>query len=183
MRFWRDKFQAMAAAVAFAQAGEWETAKSLLRKPIGRQIDRPATISRRPNRQARRLLFAFRIAVRGGCTYHFPFRRNTMAPESKKKSLLVKTLIYGALPQSFMPRFFQMPTLSCIFLQGEELTPHCPLGRFFLFVRTRSFCREFMVTSGHRSHYKAARKTGSGPGSSSDSESPASPALERLIFL
>jgi CRISPR/Cas system-associated exonuclease Cas4 (RecB family) len=59
MRSWRDKFQAMAAAVAFAQAGEWETAKSLLRKPIGKQIDRPATISRRPNRQARRLSFRF----------------------------------------------------------------------------------------------------------------------------
>jgi len=59
MRLWREKFQAMAAAVAFAESGEWETAKSLLRRPVGKQVGRPATITKRPVQRARKLSFRF----------------------------------------------------------------------------------------------------------------------------
>lgn len=59
MGFLRDKFQAMAAAVAFAEAGEWETAKSLQRRPVGKQVGRPASILKRPVQRARKLSFRF----------------------------------------------------------------------------------------------------------------------------
>ena len=59
MRSWRERFQAMAVAVAFAESGEWETAKSLLRRPVGKQVGRSATVSKRPDRRARKLSFRF----------------------------------------------------------------------------------------------------------------------------
>ncbi len=59
MGFWRDKFQAMAAAVAFAEAGEWETAKFLLRKPVAKQSGRSAILTKRSGQRPRKLSFRF----------------------------------------------------------------------------------------------------------------------------
>ena len=59
MRSWREKFQAMSVAVAFAEAGEWETAKSLLRRPTEKQAGRSATVPKRPDRRARKVSFRF----------------------------------------------------------------------------------------------------------------------------
>ncbi len=53
MRTWREKFQAMAMAVAFAEEGEWETARSFLEEPRSRTQDRPADLKKRPERRLR----------------------------------------------------------------------------------------------------------------------------------
>ncbi len=59
MGFWREKFQAMAAAVTFAEAGEWETAKTLLRKPLPKQAQRPSSHARRSGQRVRKLSIRF----------------------------------------------------------------------------------------------------------------------------
>lgn len=37
MREWLERFEAMAAAVAFAESGEWETAEKIMRRPDERR--------------------------------------------------------------------------------------------------------------------------------------------------
>jgi hypothetical protein len=54
MKTWREKFHAMAMAVAFAETGEWETAKSFVDKTQSRPKDRPAALKKRPERKVRR---------------------------------------------------------------------------------------------------------------------------------
>lgn len=53
MKSWREKFQAMAMAVAFAEAGEWETAASLVKETPARTNDRSADLKKRPDQRAR----------------------------------------------------------------------------------------------------------------------------------
>jgi hypothetical protein len=129
-------------------------------------------------------LFAFRIAIPECMQLYFSVQEEHDGPRVEKEKPIGKN--------SYLWRAHRCPICRCLFKCGHHLASFCKgrslrgtanWGGFRIFVRTRSFCREFMVTSGHRSDYKAARKTDSGPGSSSDSESPASPALERLIFL
>jgi hypothetical protein len=57
MRTWREKCQAMAMAVTFAEAGEWDTAKSFLRKPEPRRVDSVVKIGKRPDQRPRKQLF------------------------------------------------------------------------------------------------------------------------------
>ncbi len=59
MRTWREKFQAMAMAVAFAEEGEWDTAKAFLRKPEALRVD--ATIATRKRRDQRPRKQLFRV--------------------------------------------------------------------------------------------------------------------------
>ncbi len=59
MRTWREKFQAMAMAVAFAEEGEWDTAKAFLRKPEALRVD--ATIASRKRRDQRPRKQLFRV--------------------------------------------------------------------------------------------------------------------------
>ncbi len=54
MRSWIEKFHAMAMAVAFAEEGEWETAKSLLKEPTARQKDKVADTKKRIDRRTRK---------------------------------------------------------------------------------------------------------------------------------
>jgi hypothetical protein len=53
MRTWREKFQAMAMAVAFAEEGEWETARNFLKEPRSRTQGRTADLKKRPERRLR----------------------------------------------------------------------------------------------------------------------------------
>jgi hypothetical protein len=53
MKTWREKFQAMAMAVAFAEEGEWETAASLVKEIPARTNDRSADMKKRPEQRVR----------------------------------------------------------------------------------------------------------------------------------
>jgi hypothetical protein len=54
MRTWREKFQALAMAVTFAEAGEWETAKSFLRKSDEHRVSGTAGLKKRLDQRARK---------------------------------------------------------------------------------------------------------------------------------
>jgi hypothetical protein len=54
MRTWREKFQALAMAVTFAEAGEWETAKSLVRKHDDPRVSSTADLKKRLDQRARK---------------------------------------------------------------------------------------------------------------------------------
>jgi hypothetical protein len=53
MKSWRERFQAMATAVAFAEAGEWDTAASLVKEAPARSKDRSADRKKRPEQRVR----------------------------------------------------------------------------------------------------------------------------------
>jgi hypothetical protein len=53
MRTWRERFQAMAMAVAFAEQGEWETARSFQKETRPRANDRAADLKKRPEKRVR----------------------------------------------------------------------------------------------------------------------------------
>jgi hypothetical protein len=57
MRAWREKLQAMAMAVAFAEAGEWETAQSLTRNTFARRNLRPVKTQKRTDERAKKQLY------------------------------------------------------------------------------------------------------------------------------
>lgn len=54
MRTWRERFQALAMAVTFAEAGEWETAKSFVRKSDERRASETAELKKRLDQRARK---------------------------------------------------------------------------------------------------------------------------------
>jgi hypothetical protein len=54
MRTWREKFQALAMAVTFAEAGEWETAKSFVRTHDLPRVSVTADLKKRLDRRARK---------------------------------------------------------------------------------------------------------------------------------
>ncbi|MFH0821533.1 MAG: hypothetical protein V2B18_02190 [Pseudomonadota bacterium] len=51
MKSWRERFQAMAAAVAFAEEGEWDTARSLITDQRSRVDDGQPDLKKRPDRR------------------------------------------------------------------------------------------------------------------------------------
>jgi hypothetical protein len=53
MSTWREKFQALAMAVTFAEEGDWETAKSFLKERRSRTEDRHSDLKKRPERRLR----------------------------------------------------------------------------------------------------------------------------------
>jgi hypothetical protein len=53
MRTWRERFQALAMAVAFAEEGEWEAAKSFLKEKRSSTEDRLSDLKKRPDRRLR----------------------------------------------------------------------------------------------------------------------------------
>jgi hypothetical protein len=57
MRSWREKFQAMAMAVAFAEAGEWDTAQSLTKDSFSRRTTRPVKTQKRADERAKKQLY------------------------------------------------------------------------------------------------------------------------------
>jgi hypothetical protein len=57
MRSWREKFQAMAMAVAFAEEGEWDTAQSLTKDSFCRQATRPVKAQKRAEERAKQPLY------------------------------------------------------------------------------------------------------------------------------
>ncbi len=54
MRSWIAKFEAMAMAIAFAEQGEWQMAKSLLRRAVGRPTQRATDNTKRPEYRTRK---------------------------------------------------------------------------------------------------------------------------------
>ena len=122
MRFWRDKFQAMAAAVAFAQAGEWETAKSLLRKPIGKQIDRPATISRRPNPAGQKALFSHLESPYGVNAPIFSVQEEHDGPRVEKEKPIGKnSYLWRGYRSPLCRGFFKCRHCLASFCKGRSL--------------------------------------------------------------
>lgn len=57
MRSWREKFQAMAMAVAFAEEGEWDTARSLTKDAFGRRTMKPVKAQKRAGERAKKQLY------------------------------------------------------------------------------------------------------------------------------
>ncbi len=57
MKSWREKFQAMAMAVAFAEAGEWETAKSFVQQADDRRDGRTVETKKRRDQRPRKPIF------------------------------------------------------------------------------------------------------------------------------
>jgi len=57
MRSWREKLQAMAMAVAFAEAGEWDTARSLTQNTFGRRTLRHVKTQKRTEERAKKQLY------------------------------------------------------------------------------------------------------------------------------
>jgi hypothetical protein len=57
MRSWREKFQAMAMAVAFAEEGEWDTARSLSKYSFARRTTRPVKTHKRAEERAKKQLY------------------------------------------------------------------------------------------------------------------------------
>lgn len=56
MKRWKEKLEAMAAAVSFAEAGDWKTARELMRKEAEeRATVRPEKRSRQSDRPRARL--------------------------------------------------------------------------------------------------------------------------------
>ncbi len=56
MTTWTRKFEAMSIAAAFAEEGEWDTAKSFLPKGEAKRAESIAEIRKSPNQRARRRL-------------------------------------------------------------------------------------------------------------------------------
>lgn len=54
MRTWREKFQALAMAVTFAEAGEWETAKTFVRKHDEPRVTSAADLKKRIDQRTRK---------------------------------------------------------------------------------------------------------------------------------
>jgi len=59
MRSWREKFHAAAMAVAFAEEGEWETAKSFLKEPTARRTDKVLDTQKRIEQRVRKQTVRF----------------------------------------------------------------------------------------------------------------------------
>ncbi|MGB6068447.1 MAG: hypothetical protein WBG50_26865 [Desulfomonilaceae bacterium] len=57
MGFWREKFEAMAMAVAFAEAGEWDTARSLTKDTGAPRVGRTAKTRKRTENRPKKRLF------------------------------------------------------------------------------------------------------------------------------
>jgi hypothetical protein len=57
MRSWREKFQAMAMAVAFAEEGEWDTAQSLTKGSFARRTTRRVKTLKRAEERAKKQLY------------------------------------------------------------------------------------------------------------------------------
>lgn len=57
MRSWREKFQAMAMAVAFAEEGEWDTARSFLKDTSPRRDAKLVKTKKRTQERPRKPLF------------------------------------------------------------------------------------------------------------------------------
>jgi hypothetical protein len=57
MRSWRERFQAMAMAVAFAEEGEWDTARSLTKDSFGRQATKLVKTQKRAEERAKKQLY------------------------------------------------------------------------------------------------------------------------------
>lgn len=57
MRSWREKFQAMAMAVAFAEEGEWDTARSLTKASFGRRAMKVVKTQKRTEERAKKQLY------------------------------------------------------------------------------------------------------------------------------
>ncbi len=57
MGFWREKFEAMAMAVAFAEAGEWDTARSLVKDTGAPRVGRTAKTRKRTENRPKKRLF------------------------------------------------------------------------------------------------------------------------------
>lgn len=57
MRSWREKFQAMAMAVAFAEEGEWEVSKTFLKEPAARQPEKRPDSKKHAEKRVRKLSF------------------------------------------------------------------------------------------------------------------------------
>ena len=53
MRYWIERFEAMAAAVSFAECGEWDTASTLEKKSASKRSDDTAKVAKRPDRRVR----------------------------------------------------------------------------------------------------------------------------------
>ncbi len=53
MRTWIERFEAMAAAVSFAECGEWDTASTLERNSASKRTDDTAKVVKRPDRRVR----------------------------------------------------------------------------------------------------------------------------------
>jgi hypothetical protein len=53
MGAWREKFLAMAMAVAFAEEGEWDEARSLVKDERAWAEDRQTDLKKRPDRRPR----------------------------------------------------------------------------------------------------------------------------------
>jgi len=53
MRYWLQKLEAMAAAVAFAEEGEWRTARSILNEPKKRIVSEETDRVKQPRRRGR----------------------------------------------------------------------------------------------------------------------------------
>jgi len=57
MKSWREKFQAMAVAVTFAETGEWETAKSFVQQSEERRDGRAVEVQKRRDQRPRKPIF------------------------------------------------------------------------------------------------------------------------------
>jgi len=57
MRSWRERFQAMAMAVAFAEEGEWDTARSLTKDSFARRTTRLVKTQKRAEERAKKQLY------------------------------------------------------------------------------------------------------------------------------
>ena len=57
MRSWIEKFQAMAMAVAFAEEGEWDTARSLTKDAFGRRAMKVVKTQKRAEERAKKQLY------------------------------------------------------------------------------------------------------------------------------
>jgi hypothetical protein len=57
MRSWREKFHAMAMAVAFAEEGEWDTARSLTKDSFDRQATKLVKTQKRTEERAKKQLY------------------------------------------------------------------------------------------------------------------------------
>ena len=57
MKSWRERFQAMAVAAAFAEAGEWETAKAFVQQPEERRNGRAGETKKRRDPRPRKPIF------------------------------------------------------------------------------------------------------------------------------
>ena len=134
MGFLRDKFQAMAAAVAFAEAGEWETAKSLLRRPVGKQIGRPASSFKRPGPASKKTLFSLLECHRlPSHNSRSDQEEHSWPPARRRKNQWQKLVIYGALTAILYAAVFSnADTVLHLFTRGGAYAA-LPIGAVFVF--------------------------------------------------